>query len=166
MTRELLIGAAFGFITAAWADHRYVVCYHNQTNSAIYYINDGISHKWNTRGQFTGSGQIKANSDKCFGGISDETVFTNDYITFTLGKEEGDSTYTRWTGIVHPAFGKSYVIAQGATATKGGKLTDNTSSGKDTYELHIFVQPDGKIIYSNSKDFSATDAYIEPRFFK
>lgn len=167
--QALFVTLAICGTTSAWADHRYTVCYHNQTNSAIYYINDGISHKWKTRGEFVGSGEIKANTDKCFGGIADETMFSTDYITFTLGKEAEDgsgTTYTRWGGIVHPAFSKSYVIAQNATATKGGKLTDNTSSGKDTYELHVFVTPGNKIIYSNSSDFKDTSQYIEPRFFK
>ncbi len=160
-----LIALSIVCSTSAWAEHHYTICYHNQSNSAIYYINDGISHKWKEKGELVGSGQVAANSEKCFSKISDETMFTNDYITFTLGKEDGNNTYTRWIGIVHPAFGKSYVIAQGATATKGGKLTDNTSSGKDMYELHVFVQ-DNKIIYSNSGDFKDTAQYIEPRFFK
>ena len=164
--KGLFIALATLSATSAWADHRYTVCYHNQTNSPIYYINDGISHKWENRGELVGSGQVAANADKCFGGIIDETMFSTDYITFTLGKEEGNNTYTRWVGIVQPAFGKAYVIAQGATVTNGGKLVDNTSSGKDTHELHVFVKQDGNIIYSNSKDFKDTAAYIEPRFFK
>ena len=164
--KKLLFTLAVLSSTSAWAEHHYTVCYHNQSTTPIYYINDGISHKWKTRGELIGSGQVEANQSKCFSRIGDETLFSTDYITFTIGKEDGNNTYTRWAGIVHPAFGKSYLIAQGATATKGGILTDDTTTGKDTYGLHLFVQQDGSVIYSNSKDFNDKSSYIEPRFFK
>lgn len=164
--KTLLAIAACGAVSTAFADHNFTVCYHNQTPTPIYYINDGISHKWKTRGELIGSGQVDGNSSKCFARISDETMFSTDYITFTLGKEDGNNTYTRWVGIVVPAFAKPYVIAQSATATKGGIMLDNTKDGKDNYQLHLFVEPDGTLVFSGSSDFKDTSSYLEPRFFK
>ncbi len=164
--KALFTVMAAGVMANSFAGHYFKVCYHNQTSSVVYYINDGISHKWQKRGELVGSGQIAANSEKCFGDIKDETMFSTDYITFTLGRSNGKKTYTNWTGIVVPAFSKPYVIAQNATAKKGGVLYDNTSDGHNNYQLHIFIEPDGKIIYSNSGDFTDTSSYITPRFFK
>lgn len=164
--KALLAVLASGVMVSAFAEHNFKVCYHNQTASSIYYINDGISHKWKSRGELVGSGQVPANSMKCFGNIQDETMFATDYITFTLGKDDGQHTYTSWAGIVVPAFAKPYIIAQNATEKKGGIIYDNTNDGHDNYELHVFVQPDGSIIYSNSGDLKDNASYITPRFFK
>lgn len=164
--KKVLLAIAALSASSAWAEHIFTVCYHNMSSTPVSYINDGVSHKWKNRGELVGSGQVAPNETKCFGKIRDETMFSTDYITFTLGKDEGEKTYTRWVGIANGGFSKPFVFAQDAVETKTGKLLDNTNDGKDNYELHIYVRNDGTFMYSNSKDPSNTDLVITPRKFK
>lgn len=164
--KKILFALAALSASSAWAEHVFTVCYHNLSSTPVSYINDGVSHKWKSRGQLSGSGQVAPNETKCFGSIKDETMFTTHYITFTLGKDEGTKTYTRWVGIANPGFSKPFIFAQDAVETKTGKLVDNTNDGKDNYELNIFIKEDGTFLYSNSKDPSNTDAVLTPRKFK
>ena len=164
--KRFILLLAFLGTANAFAERVFTVCYHNLSSTPVEYINDGVSHKWKSRGQLVGSGAVAPKETKCFKDIKDETIFSTDYITFTLGKDEGNQTYTRWVGIVDGAVTKPYVIAQNVVDTNTGKLADNVDSGKDSYELHIFVKNDGTFIYSNSKDINDTDAYITPRKFK
>ncbi|MFN7094219.1 MAG: hypothetical protein ACK4M7_02545 [Burkholderiales bacterium] len=147
---------AFGFAVPAWASHFFTVCYYNQTNSAISYNNDGISHKWKNRGELVGSGSIPMGQSKCFGKIMDETLFTKDYITFYV---DG-----KWMGIVNSGFANPYVIAQDAQAKKGGLLIDDTRDGRDNYQLNVFVTDSG-IVYSNGEDITNKEHFITPRSF-
>ncbi len=164
--KKLLLVLVILGSTPAWAEHMFTVCYHNLSSTPVSYINDGVSHKWKNRGELVGTGQVAPSQTKCFSNIKDETIFTTHYITFTLGKDEGDKTYTRWVGIAHGAFSKPFVFAQDATETNTGKLIDNKSSGKDSYQVHIFINNDGSFLYSNSKDPNDADAAIIPRKFK
>ncbi len=163
--KKIILVLAFFASNQAFAERIFTVCYHNLSATPVEYINNGISHKWKSRGELVGSGSVAGNATKCFKNIKDETIFSKDYITFTLGKDEGGENYTRFIGIVDSGFSKPYVFAQDAVDTNTGKLSDNVSSGKDSYELHIFIKKDGNFIYSNSKDISKTDAYITPRKF-
>ncbi len=164
--KKIILVLAFFASSQAFAERIFTVCYHNLSSTPVEYINDGVSHKWKSRGELVGTGLVAAKETKCFKNIKDETIFSTDYITFTLGKNEGDQTYTRFVGIVDGAMTKPYVFAQDAVDTNTGKLADNVRTGKDSYELHIFIKNDGSFVYSNSKDFSQTDAYITPRKFK
>ncbi|MBP9743121.1 MAG: hypothetical protein KBD37_07185, partial [Burkholderiales bacterium] len=127
---------------------------------------DGVSHKWKSRGELVGTGEVASGASKCFKKINDETMFSTDYITFTLGKEDGNKTYTHWVGIANPGFSKPYVIAQDAIETNTGKLKDHTSDGHDNFELNIFIKNDGTFLYSNSRNPDDTDNVITPRKFK
>ena len=164
--KKILLALAALSASSAWAEHVFTVCYHNISTTPVSYINDGVSHKWKSRGELAGSGQVAPNETKCFTNIKDETLFTTHYITFTLGKDDGSKSYTRWIGIADPGFSKPFIFAQDAVETKTGKLSDNTSDGKDNFELNIFVKSDGSFVYSNSKDINNTDAIITPRKFK
>lgn len=164
--KKLLLLLAFLGLTQAFAERIFTVCYHNLSSTPVVYINDGVSHKWKSRGTLVGTGSVAPKATKCFKDIKDETIFSTDYITFTLGKDKGSQTYTRYVGIVDGAITKPYVFSQNAVDTNTGKLADNKDTGKDSYELHIFVKNDGTFVYSNSKDISDTEAYITPRKFK
>lgn len=165
MKKILFLIAALS-ATSAFAEHRFTVCYHNLSSTPVSYINDGISHKWKSRGELVGTGQVEPGATKCFAKIADETMFSTDYITFTLGKSEGDKTYTRWIGIANSGFARPFLFAQDAVETKTGKLKDNTADGKDNYELHIFINQDGSFLYSNSKDPKDSENILTPRKFK
>ena len=164
--KKIIVVMAFFASGSAFAEHVFTVCYHNLSSTPVEYINDGVSHNWKSRGELVGSGLVAAKETKCFKNIKDETIFSTHYITFTLGKDEGPQIYTRFVGIGHGAMTKPYVFAQDAVDTNTGKLADKVSTGKDSYELHIFIKNDGSFVYSNSKDFNQTDAYITPRKFK
>ncbi len=166
VAKKILVAIAALTASSAWAEHIFTICYHNLSTSPVSYINDGVSHKWKSRGELTGSGEVAPKETKCFSKIKDETLFTTHYITFTLGKDEGEKTYTRWVGIANSGFSKPFVFAQDAVETKTGKLADNKSNGKDNFELNIFIKSDGTFTYSNSKDINNTDAIITPRKFK
>ena len=143
----------------AFAKHNFVVCYYNQTNTVVPYNNDGISKKWLTRGELVGSGTLNAGQSKCFSGIADETIFSSDYITFSVAN--------KWVGIVNAGFKKPYAIAQDATATTNGKIPHAVIKGHDTYSLNIHIMNDnGEIILSKSSDPKVTSDYIIPRKFK
>ncbi len=164
--KKAMLVLVFFVSTEAFAERMFKVCYHNLSSTPVEYINDGVSHKWKSRGELVGTGAVAAKATKCFKGIKDETIFSTDYITFTLGKDDGSQNYTRFVGIVDGAMTKPYIFAQDAVDNNTGKLADNVNMGKDSYELHIFIKNDGSFIYSNSKDFNETDAYITPRKFK
>jgi len=150
---------ALGVTSASWADHTFKVCYYNQTNAIIPYNNEGLSHKWKSRGELVSNGFINPKENKCFGKIVDETMLFTDYITFSVAN--------KWIGIVNPGLAKPYIIAQDAKAKKGGKLTDDTKDGKDNYMLNIFVTENG-LIYNNGHDprDQCQNDIIIPRKFK
>ena len=163
--KRILLVLTMLIATSVWAEHIFKVCYHNLSDDTLYYINEGPSHKWNNRGELVGNGVLKAKEERCFGNITDETIFSSDYITFTVGKEHGDKVKTKWVGIANTAFTMPYVFVQDSTERTGGKLLDDTNDGKDNYELHIFVNNDGNIIFSNSSNLEDTDKIIKPRKF-
>ena len=164
--KKVLFALAALSTSSAWAEHVFTVCYHNLSSTSLGYINDGVSHKWKSRGELVGTGSVAPKQTKCFSDIRDETIFSTDYITFTLGKDQGSKTYSRWVGIADGAMTSPFVFSQDAVETKTGKLADNQSTGKDSYELHIFAKNDGTFVYSNSKDIEDTDAVVTPRKFK
>ncbi len=158
MKKLLLICAGVCLSLNVFAAHVFTVCYANQSKSNISYINNGISHKWEKRGELVGNGDVSPGQTKCFGNIIDETIFSSDILTFYVNN--------RWFGIVNPGFSRPYVIAEYATAKRGGKLTDNTSDGVDNYALYINVMPDGSFVLSNVKDVTDQANIIVPRRFK
>lgn len=164
--KKLFFVIAMVSAASSWAEHKFTVCYHNLSSTPVVYINDGVSRKWKNRGELIGNGEVAPGATKCFRKITDETLFANDYITFTLGKDTGAKPYTRWVGIANSGFSKPYVIAQDAVETSTGKLRDNTRDGQDNYELNIFVKNDGTFLYSNSRDPNDTEDIITPRKFK
>lgn len=157
MKKILLIILAMCASYTVFAEHIFKVCYINQTNAAVQYLNDGISRKWKSRGELVGRGDVAPGETKCFGNIRDETIFSSDMITFTLNH--------KWFGIINPGFSRPYVISQDATEKKSGKLTDTTDDGRDNYSLYIFVVQDGEFVFSTSKDIKDQSSIIKPRKF-
>lgn len=140
------------------AIHHFNVCYYNWTNNDLNYNNNGIKYKWKKSGELTGSGEIKANTHKCFK-TYDETLFISHYITFYVNNN--------WYGIRHPWYANPYVISEKATAKKGGKLIHNINTdGEDSYDLNIHFIKNNEVKLSSSNDPQDTKSYIEPIFFK
>ena len=150
----------------AVANHKFTVCYHNNTANSVLYDNDGITHKWKNRGQLVGSGELATGATKCFGNIVDETIFSTDYLTFSIEEKLNNVSKTRWIGIANSGFSRPYIVAQDAKSTKNGKLVDHKVDGNDNYVLHVFLQPDGSIVYSNVDSVTDTSAQITPRLLK
>jgi hypothetical protein len=157
MKKLLLILLAMSASYCAFAEHIFKVCYVNQSDASVPYINSGISRKWKSRGELVGNGDLKPGEKKCFGNIKDETVFSTDMITFTLDH--------KWFGIMNPGFAHPYVISQDATEKKGGKLTDTTDDGRDNYSLYMFIMKDGSVVLSTSSDLKDEGSIIKPRKF-
>ena len=166
--KKLLVSIVALTATSAFANHSFSVCYHNLTNDKIMYNNSGINHNWANPGELVGSGEVAAHETKCFKNITDETMLSADYITFTIFKTEGDNQFNRWVGIVNPGFTKPYVIAQGSVSTdkKEAKLTDHQQTGRDRYMLHIFINQDGTFGYSNNDDPKNANGIITPVKYK
>ncbi|MEN9391527.1 MAG: hypothetical protein RL017_825 [Pseudomonadota bacterium] len=166
--KKILLLVATLATTTAFANHSFSVCYHNLTNETIMYNNSDINHNWANPGELVGEGKVAPNETKCFKNITDETMFSADYITFTIYKSEGENQFNRWVGIVNPGFTKPYVIAQDSVSTdkKEAKLKDHNNSGRDRYMLHIFINQDGKFTYSNNDDPKNPDGLITPYKFK
>ncbi len=144
--------------SASWAKHFYNICYYNWSNNPVSYNNDGIKHKWKERDSLKGAGEILPGKDACFK-TSDETMFLTHYVTFYVNN--------KWYGVTNPGFSKPYAIAQGATATKGGKLSNNVDgTGHDQYNLNVHVMNESDTFLSSSKDPKDTEDIITPRLFK
>ena len=143
--------------SAAFAEHFFKVCYINHSETKVRYNNNGYEHKWKHRGELLGVGALGAEETKCFGKISDETIFSTDMVTFTVDGQ--------WFGIVNPGFVHPYVeagYASSATKKKHSKLIDNTKDGRDNYQLYVHIMPDKRFILSNSDDLSDTSQIITP----
>jgi hypothetical protein len=141
----------------AFAEHVFKVCYVNKSESSVHYINDGISHKWKSRGELIGNGKLAVGETKCFANIKDETIFSSDMITFTINN--------KWFGIVNPGFARPYVISQDATEKKGGKLVAIKSEFKDSYPLYVFIMNNGIFILRTSENADDDSSIIYPRRF-
>lgn len=157
MNRFLLVLPFLLLSSLTFAEHNFSICYYNQTNIPVVYVNNGIGHLWKSRGNFMGDGTLNAGESKCFDKIVDETLFRAHYTTFSIDRI--------WIGIVNPPFSSPYIIAQNAVAKNGGKLIDDTKNGRDNYNLHVFVTSNG-IVYSNSSDINDKDSILVPRKFK
>lgn len=162
MKKFLLLLTCLTSAVPSFAVHNFTVCLHNETNNTVSYNNNGISHKWKSRGELVKVGKISANTQKCFSDIKDETIFATHYVTFTVNDT--------WFGIANPSsFSRPYVIAQYATNTKGGKIPFKIENGKDNFVIHIHVisKHPGYVITSsgNLKDTDASNI-ITPRKFK
>ncbi len=147
------------FASTTFAKHHFNVCLYNQTDTKIPYNNEGISKKWLSRGELVGAGLLNAKEHKCFHNIEDETIFSLDYITFTVAG--------KWLGIVNSGFKKPYLITQDAVATKGGQIPHYIIKGKDYYNLNIHIMnATGEMIYSANDDYTVANEHITPRKFK
>lgn len=162
MKKILLFLACLTSSIYSFAAHHFTVCLHNETNNTVSYNNNGISHKWKSRGELTKTGNILSNSQKCFSDVTDETIFTTHYITFTFNNT--------WFGIANPSsFSRPYVIAQYATNTKGGKIPFKIENGKDKFVVHIHaVNKHPGFVITSSGNINDTDSLniITPRKFK
>lgn len=157
MKKLLIFLIAVSCSYSAFAEHIFKVCYVNQSAGTVPYINNGLSRKWKNRGELVGNGELKPGETKCFGNITDETMFSTDMITFYLNN--------KWFGIVNPAFSRPYIISQDATEKKGGKLSDSTKDGRDNYSLYINVMTDGSFVLSNTDDQKDQSQIVVPRKF-
>jgi hypothetical protein len=153
MKKLIFILVAISTSYSVLAEHIFKVCYTNQSDATVPYINNGISRKWKNRGELVGSGNLASGETKCFDKIRDETIIMTHMITFYVNN--------KWFAIMDSAFSRPYISAQDATEKKDGKLIDTTDDGRDNYELDIFVNKDGTFLLKTGS--GETKYIIKPR---
>ncbi len=145
----------------AFAHHRFTICYHDQSDVPLSYKNNVKVNNWKNLGEFIGEGKVDPGETKCFKNLVDENFISSHSVKF----EVTIANISHELALVNSWFSRPYLAMDDANNTdkKKSRLKADKSSGEDEFNLHVFINKDKTLTFSNSDDLSKSQDIIEPR---